>query len=657
MIRSPSPRLRKRGAGGFPVVRVFCGLLLAAGPLRAQEPPDTLPPPDTAQVVPETEGARGDTVQAAPDSAAADSIMPIDTFPAFPGARDTGFPAAVWEWDREDLLSNRALTLTELLLQIPGVIALRGGDYGTPNTAFAFGAVAGRTRVFLDGFELTALEAASPDLSRMGLAALERIRVERDGTGLRIEIETHQPLDPVPTTLIEVGTGDLRTNLLRADFAHPNTLGGALTFSLDRIDTRGPGLEEQGARTGYGLRYGIHKGDRGGLVFSLRGYTADSELEEYFPSTSRSDWHVRGRWALTPDLIVDGFWGRSSYEVNPDDGEFGLAVDRSQAGLRLGWESGPLSASTASRLFGSGDGDGIPDYAVEGRVGLDLPRFLNLEARGERTGWSSESTTDYTVRASTGSLFGLRAFGSYSDGTRGLPYAGPLEQYRRDRVVRDSLQAVADTAQNPPVVPELPPPPRLRLTERTSWRVGGAFEWRGISASGAYMKVEADSLHPTGLQFDADGPVLAGGSRTGYEVQVGLPLGKGFRVDAAYQSWEEDWPYMPAATWDGEISYHGIFKPTGNLEVWGAVGVMGRDPMTLRLADPEPDVVPEDGSTPLLSVPFHQEWYGFLQIRVVTVSIFLRWENLAGKDDNLDFPGRALPRFRTIYGVRWVLEN
>jgi len=642
---------RSRGIGAL---LVLAALLILAPALGAQEPPDTAAAvPDTVQVAP-------DTVQVVPDSMAApaDTIIPIDTFPAFPQARDVGWESAVWEWTREDLLSNRAVTLTELLLQIPGVIALRGGDYGTPSTAFGFGAAAGRTRLFLDGYELTALEASTNDLSRMGLAALERVRVERVGTGLRIEVETHQPLDPVPTTLIEVGTGDLRTNLLRADFAHPHTLGGALTFSLDRIDTRGPGLEQEGTRTGYALRYGIHSGDRGGLVFSVRGYTATSELEEfYLPSTSRTDWHIRGRWALAPDLMVDGFWGRSSHAVNADADEFGLSVKRSQASLRVGFEPGPLSTSVGGRLFGSGDGDGLPDYALEARVGVELPRFLTVDAHGERSAWSSESTTEYTARGVTRSLFGLRAFGSYSDGRRGLPYAGPLEQYRRDLVVRDSLQAVADTAQVPPTVPDAPVPPGLRITDRKSWRVGGSFEWRGITASGAYLKVEADSLHPTGLQFDADGLVLPGGARTGYEVAVGLPIGKGFRVDAAYQSWEEDLPYMPAATWDGEVSYHGVFKPTGNLEVWGAVGVMGRDPMLLRVPDPEPETFPEDGSTPLQRVPFHQEWYGFIQVRVVSVSIFLRWENIAGKDDNLDFPDRALPRFRTLYGVRWILAN
>ena len=132
---------------------------------------------------------------------------------------------------------------------------------------------------------------------------------------------------------------------------------------------------------------------------------------------------------------------------------------------------------------------------------------------------------------------------------------------------------------------------------------------------------------------------------------------RGWRFNAAYQSWDQELPYLPKATWDGELSYHGQFRKSGNLEVWTALGVTGRNPMALHEIDPAPETFPEDGSPAFLHVPFHQEWYAFIQIRVVSVSLFLRWENVAGKDDNMDFPDRALPRFRTLYGVRWILNN
>jgi hypothetical protein len=42
---------------------------------------------------------------------------------------------------------------------------------------------------------------------------------------------------------------------------------------------------------------------------------------------------------------------------------------------------------------------------------------------------------------------------------------------------------------------------------------------------------------------------------------------------------------------------------------------------------------------------------------VVTVRIFIRWDNLSIRTNNQDIPGRVLPRTRAMYGVRWTLRN
>jgi TonB-dependent Receptor Plug Domain len=636
---------------------------LGFGDLTAQEPPDSLRRgrPDTTTVV------VGDSAQAevrldslgVPIAVESDSLaVVIDTFPAFPRSDASGYGEAVWFWNREALLSNRALTLTELVMQIPGVIALRVGDYGTPAVVIGFGGAGGRTRVFWDGIEMPALDGSLPDLSRIGLASLESVRVERDGGEIRIELITMQPLDAVPTTLIEVGTGDLGTNLLRMDFAHPNTLGGALTFSLDRLETRGPSLKEGGTLSGVALRYGITKGNRGGITAELRRYATETDLEGYVPSTTRADWNIRGRWTFGTGLTGDAYWGASSFKVDPGDDTFALESRRSQAGLRLGMERGPLWAAVAARKFGGGGG--VPDYTLEARAGGELKGFLSGEIRAGRNRWADRSTTQLKARLSTGSRWGFRAFGSIDDGRRGLPFASSVDEFNQAVFVRDSILAdalVADTTKPPPTIPDEPVAPLLSVTDRRTYRVGGAFTWRGITASGAYLSVQADSLFPSGLPFDSDGVTTEAGTRTGYEFAVGLPMGKGWRLDGAYQTWDKEWPYLPKSTWDGALTYHGRFKKSGNLEVWGSLGVLARDAMALRQIDPAPETFPTDGSPAYLRVPSHQEWYGFIQVRVVSVSIFLRWENIAGKDDNMDFPDRALPRFRTLYGVRWTLTN
>ena len=123
---------------------------------------------------------------------------------------------AVWSWDHEALMSTRAVTLAELVSLIPGVIALKGGDYGTPVTVSAFGVGGGRVRVMWDGFEWMPLEGAVPDLSRIGLVGLEEVRVERQPGELRIELRTREPTGPDPTTLVPLKLKVLSAIVVRA---------------------------------------------------------------------------------------------------------------------------------------------------------------------------------------------------------------------------------------------------------------------------------------------------------------------------------------------------------------------------------------------------------------------------------------------------------
>ena len=54
---------------------------------------------------------------------------------------------------------------------------------------------------------------------------------------------------------------------------------------------------------------------------------------------------------------------------------------------------------------------------------------------------------------------------------------------------------------------------------------------------------------------------------------------------------------------------------------------------------------------------FFQSWYARLQIRIVSLSIFIGWENLTRRDNLQDFPERILPVTRSVYGIRWTLWN
>lgn len=75
--------------------------------------------------------------------------------------------------------------------------------------------------------------------------------------------------------------------------------------------------------------------------------------------------------------------------------------------------------------------------------------------------------------------------------------------------------------------------------------------------------------------------------------------------------------------------------------------------MPLGILEPGGDPAVPD----LIVVRHSEEWYVHIQVRIVTLNIFVRWENVRRKSDNIDFPGRQQSQTRTLYGVRWTMNN
>jgi hypothetical protein len=520
------------------------------------------------------------------------------------------------------------------------VIALKGGDYGTPVTVMSFGAGGGRVRVMWDGFEWVPLDGGVPDLSRIGLAGLEEVRVERHPNELRIELRTREPINPDPVTLVHVGTGDLGTNLLSGVFAHPNVFGGAFTLGFDRVDTRGPGLAAGGSLSGVALRYAVPVGDRGGVVAEMRRFAPRTDVVDLVRGLTRNDWNVRARWRLAEGLIGEGYWGASSLAGGPEDPIYGaLDIRRTQLGFRTKYTVGSLWAQAAARRF---SGHGVPGENYEIAAGGARASVASLDGSLRVERWADRYVTSWRAKIETAPFKGFSLFASYEDGETGAPFVSEYENYLR------SLRL------GPPVQPEPVEKPRPRFTDQTGIRAGGRFSWRGATISGAWLSLEADSLRPLGLPLEPGGITTPGGDRTGFEATASIPLPlSGFELQGAVQAWDGDHAYLPERLWDGALTYHGIFKESRNLELWGGLGVTGRDPMPIAVLEPGGDPSVPD----LIVVPRSEVWYTHLQVRIVTVNLFIRWENITGKSDNVDFPDRQQPRFRTLYGVRWVMNN
>ena len=260
--------------------------------------------------------------------------------------------------------------------------------------------------------------------------------------------------------------------------------------------------------------------------------------------------------------------------------------------------------------------------------------------RAER--WAGDFAATWRARGETASVRGFSLFAAYEDGRRGAPYVGEYEAYLR------SLRL------GPPVAADPVEKPRPRFTDRSGIRAGGSFSWRGFDVSGAWPSVEADSLRPLGIDLDPDGISLEGGKRTGFEARASIPLPvSGFGIEGAVQAWDAGLAYLPRRLWDGALTYHGIFKESRNLEVWSSVGVTHRDLMSIGILQAGGDPTVPD----LVEVPLSEEWYFNLQVRIVTLNLFIRWENVRRKSDNIDFPNRTQPQIRTLYGVRWTMNN
>ena len=616
-------------------------LLAVAVPLGAQVPLDTIVLPDSAQVVvaPDTPLGRP-TPDTVPDS------LRYHVLPEVEGGARPGYATGVWLFDREELLAMRGLSLADLLADVPGVTRLRGGDYGAPETVTVFGLAGGEIRVFWDGFEQIPLDGAVPDLARVGLGGVERVRVERHPGELRIEIASLRDADRRPYSLIEAGTGDLDTNFFRGTFVHPRALGGSFGLALDRIDTDGPRGSEDGNRTGGWIRYHRHWSEDFALSAEARRTRASVDVAGYPGDADRTDWVVRARWRPVAGLVLQGYSGKSSLQGLEMADHLPVTRTRSQHGLVADVERGPVRAEAALRFFG---GPLVPARTLDLSAVAELPRLGGVSASLSHASWDGAGATFTRVGAWTRSVAGLSLFGGWETGQRGVVLFPPAP-----RVPPTPEQG------EEPELPEPEPEPERALAERSALRLGATLAWRGLDVSAARVTLDTDSLPLLRLPMDREGLVLPGIRRTGLEVAGRIPLPvlpDGFAVRGALTVWDEGARYLPERSYQAAVVFNNRYKESGNLELWGLIGVEGRGPMTVPLADPTlPELPPEQAPVPV-SVPFYQSWQALIQVRVLTVRLFVAWENFAVRRSNQDFPDRVLPIFRSHYGVRWTLWN
>lgn len=599
--------------------------------------------PDSAQAPPDSLGLAipgADSSQVAAEAPVADSVLADTVFHNLPSLdvarRPVGFATGIWEWDHDAIMASGALTLAELVADVPGLIVLYGGDYGTPLALSAFGAGGGGVRVVRDGFEVFPLDGGVADLQRIGLVGVTRVRLERAGGETTIELTDYRYDDGRPFSLVEAGTGQLDTNAFRGTFAEPTALGGSVALGLERVDTRGYGQNEGGNRTGGWFRYQLHRGDRMGLALDWRRMGSETQVLDYAGTVRRTDLTVRGRIEVVDGVVLEAYTGRSSHDVEDDRAAYDFeGGTRAQHGARLALSRGGLWARAEARLFPDDD---LPSRRVDASTGFDRERY-GASARVAHADWDGEAVLAYAGSAWVTPLPAVTLFGSFEEGTFGARSGPPMDVI---------------PAPDPPLPwPDPAPGPTYATAERSLGRIGASVSLLGATVAAAGLRAESDVHLPLGTELDRGSPAATGADRNGAEAWASLPTPwASLRLEGSYQYWEQPGPYLPKEIYRAALVFHRTYLESGNFELRWSLGVRGHDPMQVFVADDG-----QGGPGGLATVPFYQSWFGRIQARILTVRLFLGWENFTIRRNLQSYPGRLLPVTRSFFGLHWDLWN
>ena len=629
-------------------------VLVPAAELRAQ---DTIPARpdsvrrDSAAIPIPAEAVRADTIPDAvkPDSVPADSTLPAPNFPAYPAPRETGFSAATWVFGRDELARFHDLSLLELLDRIPGLVITREGGPGRPAGVSTFASGGRRLRIFLDGWELRPLSAASPDPQQIPLVDVREIRVTRGLHEARVEVLTLRMSDRRPFAQIEGGEGDFTTRMLRGIFVRPVGRRLMVHVGLDVVETSGFRRAQDFSANSGVARLSYAFSDDRGLMLEYRTTGVDTERSiggETTPRESfdRGELVLRGRGRLFGGVWLDGAVGRSWSDPLADDDSVTLERESVQGMLRATVDV-PLGTLTGTARVHRVDEEGFAASATELSARAELTPAPWIAAWGEARALTPGGGPGVELEAAgrAGPWAGFSLFGTAAAGTRGL------------RFWRDSTMEVRNLAHEiDPDVQELDTVDIVLFRDRestaTGFRAGAEWTRGSIVAGAAFVVQDVDAVVPYGFWYDRGLEPVAGETVSGVEAYASLPLvWRQLRLEASYADFLTDpaRPYLPARFGRAALEYHWIFRG-GNLEPTLRGEVIG------RAAARSLNV--ETGAFDAVTEPY-AIFNLYVQIRVLDVRAFWRMDNVLNRDGAFDVPGFTLAGNRAMFGVRWFFRD
>jgi hypothetical protein len=553
-----------------------------------------------------------------------DTLLPPPVMVAWPRPDSSaGLVDGRWVWDEDALLNEGAISLIDLLNRVPGVTTFRSGVLLQPEAASAFGGGADRLVVIWDGFVLDPLAGAALDLSTIRLSHLERVEIERRPDALVIRLFSDAATDARPYSRIEAGVGQPEVNLFRGVLLVPRFLFGPFGFAVDRIEVQGAGRAQPADVFNGWVRWGLLS-ERRGLEFTFRNDGLSREQGSPAPADiSRRDLVVRGRSRFGLHGVAEGYFGRSTIEYDQTDTAIpdSLRVSRSirarQAGLRLAWALDRAQAEGALRWR---DDERLPslDLELNGRFRPIDP--LRIDAGIVNQRWDEGlGATSWFASASFTPLPWLTAFGSFADGRR---------------AARSGVDSIP-------------------VPNKGSRQVGrGGVEARlgGFRAAVAGVRMSADSVPLFRLPGDTIIDAVGAGTVTGWEASGSLPLaGDWLSLEAAWSAWVSGLRpvYTPASIGRATVLLHTAPLESGNFELTARMDVRQRGELVGGPLEP-------DG--PLAPVPARTLIDAYVQIRIIDIRVWVRFDDMAGNDVQ-DLPGLFVQGPRVFYGVKWNFWN
>jgi hypothetical protein len=499
--------------------------------------------------------------------------------------------------------------------------------------------------VFLDGWEMRALNGASFDLQRIPLVDVTALRVERDLNEVRVEISTFRLPDARAFALIEGADGDFNSRVLRGYFSRPLGRRFMMQAGLDLSQSAGfrrldPfSINTLMGRLSYQFRPDL------GLQLDYRRSAIDTEQEVgtaifLQESLDRTELILRGRGRFLNRLWVDAGIGQSRESPAGAD-SINADVSSIQGFGRATMDIGIGNVSGAFRLHRGDEGSYAPNASELSARAVVTP-LPSLTARGEvrlRTlGGEAGTETDAMVRA--GPFAGVSLFGQIGAGVRPIPFLADTAL---------SLRTFGGLSGRPPLeVPDTAGVIRIASPTLAGLRAGAELARGPYQIGAAFVAHDVESVAPYGLSFDQADGLSDGGAVTALEGYASVPV---YWRTLRFDGWfvrpldTQTRRYLPAYFGRGALEFRNVYRD-GNLEPLFRVEALGRGRSTLPGATEETTAL-----TPRYAVVNF-----FVQIRIVDVRVFYRLDNAFG-GDGFDIPGTQIAGSRALYGVRWFFRN